>query len=162
MGPARWRLINLRCLVLTKKSLFSLQTIYVRNYVQNRPLSVCKQADAHPHTADPLSCSDVTPTNNNEQLVEWLPATRRRLLTRIAQTHVIVDSYVVQFTPSSVTHPRTIYSASSCVFTALSRELIVTTACTRLHVHMIVVTYSGTSRARVKIYSYPYKGLGSS
>jgi hypothetical protein len=81
--------------------LLSFQMISVGNYVQKIPLNVCKhqQADAPPYTANPLSCSDVPQTNNNEQLVEWLPATRRGLPTPVVQTHVIVDFYVVQYTP---------------------------------------------------------------
>lgn len=51
--------------------------ICVGNYVQKKPLDVCKQqVDAPANTANPLSCSDVPQTNNNEQLVEWLLATR--------------------------------------------------------------------------------------
>jgi len=77
MDITSWRLINLYCLVLAIKLLFSLQMICVGNYVQKKPLNVCKQqVDAPANTANPLSCSDAPQTNNNEQLVEWLLATR--------------------------------------------------------------------------------------
>ena len=79
--------------------------ICVGSYVQKEPLNVCKQqVDAPTNTTDPLSCSDVPQTNNNEQLVEWLLATRWDLPAPVVQTHVIVDSDVVQFTPLSC-HP---------------------------------------------------------
>jgi hypothetical protein len=94
--------------------------ICVGNYVQNKPLNVCKQqADAPPNTANPLSCSDVPQTNNNEQLVEWLPATRWDLPTPVVQTHVIVDFYEVQFTPLSC-HPTSRNIAPVHVYLQLS------------------------------------------
>jgi hypothetical protein len=92
--------------------------------LRRKLFSFCKQqTDGLPNTSNPLGCPDIRPTDNNEQLVEWLLATRSRLLALQHESHGHMLHLIpgpCSLHPSSVTHPDTTQWQFACIYSALS------------------------------------------